>query len=136
MENEFEILKNPGSNNATASIHQTGRTGFSTDANKLLKLNGNRYIRIARKNNDGEKDNLYLFIDNEETEGSFKVIKAGKYFYLNTAPLFDELKYNYKEVKYTYKIRIFDKEKEIYLLTRYYLDNIKRKRKKEENKNG
>jgi hypothetical protein len=136
MENQFEILKNPGANNATASIHQTGRTGFSTDANKLMKLSGDKYIRIARKKNEEEKDNLYLFVDSEETEGSFKIIKAGKYFYLNTTPLFDELKYNYKEVKYTYKIRKYDKEKEIYLLTRYYLDNIKRKNKKDENKNG
>ena len=122
----FKILKNPGDTSTTAAIHKSGRLGFSISAIKVMGLNENKYISIAVKENEDPEDALYLIIDDKPSNDAFKVIKAGKYVYLSTTALFDEMELNYRNDKYYYKLRKFDENHNIYKLSRKELKKQKR----------
>lgn len=119
----IKIFKNPGGTNCTASIHKTGRLGFSAGTIKLMNLDGNKHIKIGQIEN--EKDIFYLFVLDKEDDESFKVISAGSYFYLNTTFLFDELKIDYRN-GCGFKVTKVDDEKKIFKLTKKQ-SNVKKK---------
>lgn len=102
---EFEYFKpSPYSKILKATVHISGKLGFTLEAIRLLELDKKRYIKIARNSKDKTDTNLYIFVYNDEDENTFKVIKAGKYVYVNTKTLFDSINLNYKEKKMIYRI--------------------------------
>lgn len=118
------------SNNAAkakATIHKTGKLGFSIEAISFLGLREGLYIRFATNEEDESDLNLYAQLTNEVTEESFKIIKAGEYFYVNTKVMFDNLGEKYVEKKIIYDIVKIDIEGEKIL--KLIRREIKRKKK-------
>ncbi len=77
-----------------ATIHSSGRLGFTSDTAVALSLSSASFARFA---NDDEDDKaLYLIISSSEDEDSFKVTKSGAYYYLPTSLMFDAFGYDYK----------------------------------------
>lgn len=99
--------------NVKATVHKTGKTGFSFAAIKALKFDENRYMRIAT-NEDTEDKNLYVEIHNTEDKESFKIAKSGDYYYADTKALFDKLGLNYLENTIIYDITPFKYENKDY----------------------
>ncbi len=87
-----------------ATIHRSGKLGFTSDAINYLALDRGKYLRIARNEADELDENLYLEVSNIEVPGSFKTIKAGEYMYLNTAGLFDQIGFDYKNNSISFTI--------------------------------
>ena len=81
--------------NLKATVHRTGKMGFTFDAAKKLNLATMKSANIGANDEDHTDKNLYLVLYADEKQGDFKVIKAGKYFYINTKVLFDNLKIDY-----------------------------------------
>ena len=79
-----------------ATIHGSGKLGFTLDAIHYLSLDQGKYLRIAINEADELDENLYLEVSDIEVPGSYRTVKAGKYIYLNTAGLFDHIGYDYK----------------------------------------
>lgn len=109
---EFEFLEPKQNDDLKAAIHLTGKLGFTFKAIQELDLLG-KYLKIAKKKND-QDNNLYLFIEEEPDKKSFKVIKAGKYVYVNMANLFDDLQYDYKTKYITFNLIREEKDGMIY----------------------
>lgn len=104
----FIILKNSKeSQKLKATIHRTGKLGFTDASSKSLKFGENSVVMFAQDNED--KDMLYLINNpiNPEEDSAFKVSKSGHYYYVNTKALFDSLKIDYK----TYTV-IFDLQRD------------------------
>jgi hypothetical protein len=55
-----------------------------------LNLREGLFIRFAQNEEDENDLNLYAQLINEDSEESFKIIKAGQYFYVNTKVMFAE----------------------------------------------
>ncbi|MGE9310905.1 hypothetical protein ACLOAU_04645 [Niabella sp. CJ426] len=88
---------------AKATIHSTGKLGFSSEAENMLALNENAAIKIATNEDDGD-ENLYAVIEKKIDEESFEVKKSGGYYYINASGLFDSLKIDYKADKIIFDI--------------------------------
>src|SRR5690606_39537721 len=77
-----------------ATVHRSGRLGFSSGANQLINFEENRYFKIGKKQ-DGDDERhgltLYMVPVNEKDEKTFEVLKAGAYFYLKTKRLLNQL---------------------------------------------
>lgn len=70
-----------------ATIQQTGRLGFTEATAKALALTRRAHVQFAR---DDEGDRaLYMILREGQVDNSFRVMKAGQYFYLPTKRLFD-----------------------------------------------
>ena len=85
--------------NAKATVHSTGKLGFSADAIEFLQLTEQKVIQFAQNEEDESDQNLYAVIFEAAQEGAFKISKAGDYFYVNTKNLFDTLGIDYKNTK-------------------------------------
>lgn len=77
------------------TIHSSGKLGFTEAAANHMRITNQSYIQFAQDND--EKDILYLIHHKSENADSFKAIKAGTYFYLNTKAMFDSLGLDYKK---------------------------------------
>ncbi len=102
--NEFD-------NNSTCTIHKTGKLNFNISAIKTLNLKADAYIQLAYKDEDKNLENIYIVVNNERKDGTYKVNKAGKYFYINTQPFFDKIKLDYKKKTITYDISNHEENK-------------------------
>ena len=94
---------------AKATIHKSGKLGFSRSAQEKMQINDNTYFKIGTSENSRD-ENLYLVKAQREDENSIKASKAGDYYYLNTRVLFDELNIDYKRKKIIYDIIEVDYE--------------------------
>lgn len=105
------------------TVHKNGKLGFSKAAMEELNIGVGKYIKIGTMEDDKMDDRLYMVIvENDDGEG-FKINKAGKYYYLNTKQLFDDLEADYKTTKIIYDIQKIEYEGEsIYRLNRRELD--------------
>lgn len=112
---EFEVIKPKSKANVKAAIHKTGKLGFTKDAIEALELTKGKYVKFAKNAKDKNDQNLYMLISGINEEGSFSVIRAGGYIYLNTNLLFSELGYDYKNRKISFLIT-----EEIQNGTKYY----------------
>jgi hypothetical protein len=113
MEIEF-IIDSIGKLKPKATIHMTGKLGLNQEASDLIgKIDAKSFL-IGKDVNDSMK--LYLL--DSEAVGSVKVSKAGNYYYLNAANVFDKLNIDYKNKIYVYDISkdTYDK-KEIFVLS-------------------
>lgn len=89
------------SRNLKATVHSTGKLGFTEVTSKTLALADDSCVLFVEDADD--KDTLYLVHKRDKDEDAFPVRKAGKYFYVNTKPLFDKLGVSYEK-----KTIIFD----------------------------
>lgn len=90
--------------NLKATAHKSGKLGFTMDAAEKLKLTSERSVSVAVNEDDPSDTNLYVVINETVKEGSFKINKAGQYYYVNTKALFDTLKIDYKNDWVVYDI--------------------------------
>lgn len=87
-----------------ATIHQSGKLGFSQAAIDKLNLSQNTYLMIGTNKENRKDNNIYLAISKESNELAIKVNKAGNYYYLNTKDFFNEIGVDYKSKSVIYDI--------------------------------
>lgn len=87
-----------------ATVHKTGKLGFSSGAAKLLNLENVRYFNIGTNKSDPEDESLYLVPIEDESDKSFRVVKAGDYFYVFIKNILREMKIDYKNESVIYDI--------------------------------
>jgi hypothetical protein len=104
------IKPNTLEKNCKATIHKSGKLGFTDNAIKKLKLDSAKGVMIAQNESDPTDTSFYLQVLTEEHPDAFKVSKAGAYYYINTKALFDKLKLDYLNKTYAYDIKDFDYE--------------------------
>jgi hypothetical protein len=98
--------------NIKATIHSSGKMGFTQGANKKMNLNEEKKILFAKNEEESNDLDLYVIITRDDKEGALKINKAGKYYYVNTQALFDELGIDYKNKKIMFDIIEIDYEGE------------------------
>ena len=87
-----------------ATIHQSGKLGFSQAAIDKLKLTQNTFLMIGT-NKENRKDNsIYLALSKESNDMAIKVNKAGNYYYLSTKDFFNEIGVDFKNKSVIYDI--------------------------------
>ena len=90
---ELKILSAKKFNvNLKCTIHASGKLGFTEATSNTLKLSENSGVKFAQDKEGG----LYLINSQSLDEDSFKVNKAGAYYYVNAKVLFDQLGYDYR----------------------------------------
>ncbi len=102
---------NPG--RAKATPHRTGKTGFSGEAITYLGIKEGMYLRVASNEDDPNDENLYGALSAEQGDDGLRICKAGRYYYVNTRGLYDQIGFDYAAGKYTFdisKIKIGDEE--------------------------
>ncbi|HEY5587772.1 MAG TPA: hypothetical protein VIK86_02315 [Candidatus Paceibacterota bacterium] len=88
---------------AKATIHKTGKLGFSSEAIGYLGIKEGMYISFAKDEEEKESDiNIYAMLSESKNEDGFKICKAGTYYYVNTKGLFDSLNVEYTKAKIIY----------------------------------
>ena len=90
--------------NAKATVHTSGKLGFSKDAIEYLGINEGNTIQFAQNTEDENDRNLYAKIYDSIQEGAFRINKAGEYFYVNTKNMLDTLGVDYKNTKIIYDL--------------------------------
>lgn len=96
------------SGNIKATIQKSGKLGFNADAAKKLKLDPTKYAKLAINSADSNDKNLYMILCKDATE-SYKVSRAGDYYYINLKYFFDDLGIDYeKDAGQSYKIKNAD----------------------------
>jgi hypothetical protein len=90
--------------NAKATVHTTGKLGFSKDAIEYLGINEGNSIQFAQNTEDDNDVNLYARVYSGIQEGAFRISKAGDYFYVNTKNMLDALGVDYKSTKIIYDL--------------------------------
>lgn len=78
-----------------ATIHSSGRLGFTADTADKLNLSGEVYVKFAK--DDDNENELFMVLVSNEDEDSFKVVKSGKYYYLPTTAMFQSFGYDFKK---------------------------------------
>lgn len=102
-----------------ATVHKTGKLGFSSGASKYMNLENVSYLSIGLNKSDKEDDCLYLVQVKNETDKSFKIVKAGDYFYVFIKNILRDLNIDYKNESVIYDIEEIEQgEKKIYKLCR------------------
>jgi hypothetical protein len=98
------VFERPENNYGTikASVHKTGKLGFSSGAEKFMNLKEDLYTKIGFDKEDNNK--LYLIIS-ENSENAFKIAKAGDYFYINLKHILDSRNIDYKSKSIIYDIK-------------------------------
>lgn len=89
--------------NVKATVHSSGKLGFSGDAIRYYNINDGMYIAFATSEDENDK-NLYAVFYDEYREGALKLKKAGHYYYANTKNMFDELGIDYRNIKIIFDI--------------------------------
>lgn len=89
---------------AKATVHSSGKLGFSSDAIEFMNLSESKSIAFAKNEDDEDDPNLYAVVHESLKEGAFKISKAGDYFYVNTKNLFDVMGVDYKNTKVIYDL--------------------------------
>jgi len=96
--------------NVKCAVHKTGKLGFSSSAIEKLNLTTDKGVMIAVNEEDENDENLYMLITETANEDSFRVSKAGDYYYVNTKALFDTIGVDYRNKKIIYDIVDFENE--------------------------
>jgi hypothetical protein len=114
------------------SVHKSGKLGFTMEAAKSLELTPEKSFLIGRNEDDPNDDRLYLVLNQGVTPGSFKVAKAGDYYYLPIKLLLDNLEVPYEKENVAYNMEKIEDGEAIY----YRLSRIENKKKKKRDENG
>ena len=76
-----------------ATIHKTGRLGFTDETAKALDFKSGKFAKFAQ---DDENKSLYLIINSEGSEDAFSVRESSGYYYVSTKVMFDTLGFEYE----------------------------------------
>lgn len=76
-----------------ASVHASGRLGFSNEAAKSLGITAESSVKFGQ--DDDDPSVLYLIVPREGDEDCFPVKPSGPYYYVPTKTLFDALGVDY-----------------------------------------
>lgn len=87
-----------------ATIHKSGKLGFSQAAIDKLELNQDVYLMVGTSKENKKDNSIYLAISTESNEMAIKVNKAGNYYYLNTKDFFNEIGVDFKNKSIIYDI--------------------------------
>jgi hypothetical protein len=117
----FEPEEKYGSTKAT--IHQSGKMGFSSGAAKLIDFENNSLFKIGRRRADNKPgfEILYLVPVAEKDDMTFQALRAGAYWYLKTKRLLSQLGIDYRNATETisYDVEeIKDNEKRYFKMIR------------------
>ena len=85
-----------------ATIQATDKLGFPKTTSDILRFDERQYVQFFL---DENKKDLYMVICEEYNDDAFKVASSSGYYSINTAAIFNELNYDYKDKKNTF---IFD----------------------------
>lgn len=110
------INPNDLDNNIKATIHKTGKLGFTHKAASSLGLKKGMSVSIGIDEDDRKSKNLFMVFNEEMKDESFKIVNIGGYFYAHTKALFDFLGVDYSGGNVYYDISPFNNN--IYLLKR------------------
>jgi len=116
--------------NLKATLHQSGKIGFTSEAAIKMNLSIEKSLMIGVNDEDTSDKNLYVMVNSPKQEDAFPILKAGAYFYVNTKPLFKKLKWDYESISYTFEIS----EEEIEGEKIYKFKTTKKERSKDEKK--
>jgi|18_taG_2_1085343.scaffolds.fasta_scaffold01200_5 hypothetical protein len=83
--------------NAKVTVHKTGKLGFSKSAADILDLANKRYCKVGKDANGEGNKVLYMVVQPQKDEYSYKVSKAGDYYYLKAKQLLIDLEIDYKD---------------------------------------
>ncbi|AQX04121.1 hypothetical protein ATB99_13320 [Elizabethkingia meningoseptica] len=86
-----------------ATIHKSGKLGFSSGAEDFMKIVDNAFFKIGF--NDSTDDGNIYMVPCETEDGAFKISKAGQYYYINLKNVFDKRGIDYKNKSYIYDIK-------------------------------
>jgi len=89
------------------TIHKNGRLGFNTEAIQLMNIDSTKHAMIAINKKDKSDKNLYIKISTFNENGSYKIVKAGAYYYLYTALFFNDMEIDYINKKIMYDVERF-----------------------------
>lgn len=78
-----------------ATIHSSGRLGFTADTASSLHLSASSFVKFAR--DDEDEKALYLILVKESDEDTFKVTKSGLYYYLPTSLMFESFGFDFRK---------------------------------------
>lgn len=78
-----------------ATIHSSGRLGFTSETAAALSLSFSPFVKFAK--DDEDELSLYLLITTQEDEDTFRVSKSGSYYYLPTSLMFESFGYDFKK---------------------------------------
>jgi hypothetical protein len=90
--------------NLKATIHKSGKLGFTVQAATKMELVEYKSAKIALNDEDALDTSLYVKILDTVEDDAFKINKAGDYYYLNTKALFDEMDLDYSTQSIAYDI--------------------------------
>jgi len=113
------INSNELDRNLKATVHKTGKIGFTVAAAKKLDLTVNSGIAIAIDEEDENDDSLYVVVKDKCQKEHFKVSKAGDYYYTNAKALFDSLKIDYVNENIVYDISAVDIDVDLDLIYQF-----------------
>lgn len=88
------------SRKAKASVHRTGRLGFSRSAAKMLGLEANKTVLIF----EGEGRDLFLVVVDGHDDRGFFIHGIGSYWYAATKLLYDQAGIDYVSNVIDYEI--------------------------------
>lgn len=106
-----------------ATIHSTGRFGFTDTTAKELRLTKDSGIKFLTD----ENNQLYIINCHECDEDAFPVLCSKDYFSVNTKVLFDNLGYDYVHRKYIFDMVRVKEETDCELYRLILRDNRKAK---------
>jgi len=116
--------------NAKVTVHKTGKLGFSKSASDIMDLANRRYCKIGKDTNGEGNKVLYMVVQTNKDEYSYKISKAGNYFYLKAKQLLIDLGVNYQDDNSTVIYDIVPvnlEEKEYFKLTKRVIEKRKAK---------
>lgn len=114
---EFEDPNKVGGS-IKATIHKTGKLGFSAGAEDFMDIKDETFFKIGFNNSSDTDEKIYIVRSNKE-DTSFKVSKAGMYYYINLKNVFDKRGIDYKNKSYIYDIKKENSEgTEYFILTK------------------
>ena len=93
-----------------ATVHKTGKLGFSSGAAKKMDFENNRFYRIGRNKADVEDKTIYILNSKEGDRSSYRISKAGDYFYLRIKNIIDSLGYDYNNESVIFNIQQVEEE--------------------------
>ncbi|WP_276373949.1 hypothetical protein [Chryseolinea sp. H1M3-3] len=115
--------------NTKATVHQSGKLGFTSGAAKLINFETNQYFKIGRRkdNNLSGLEVLYMVPVAEKDDLTFQAYKAGEYWYLKTKRLLSQLGIDYRNrtQNISYDVEeVKEAEKRYFKLIRKLKENV------------
>ncbi len=96
--------------NAKATVHATGKIGFSIVAAELLELTKGTGIIVGRQRGESGHSSLVIIVVSATNQEAFPVRQVGEYYQIDASRLLDDLDVDYKERSLIYNISAVEDE--------------------------